>query len=86
MQRLEEFIRHWLNGVMDAEWFWWGSIHAHGCAKLENDPNIRLLRNHACLAFLENETGRHDMSPDDFEFFCQGIINRGEDVEKLLIQ
>ena len=93
MQRLEEFIRHWLNGVMDAEWFWYrfeyqarGSIHAHGCAKLKNDPDIRLLRNHACLAFLENETSRHEMSPDDFEFFCQGIINRGEDAEKLLIQ
>ena len=93
MQRLEEFIRHWLNGVMDAKWFWYrfeyqarGSIHAHGCAKLKNDPDIRLLRNHACLAFLENETSRHEMSPDDFEFFCQGIINRGEDAEKLLIQ
>ena len=93
MQRLEEFIRHWLNGVMDAEWFWYrfeyqarGSIHAHGCAKLKNDPDIRLLHNHACLAFLENETSRHEMSPDDFEFFCQGIINRGEDAEKLLIQ
>ncbi len=93
MQRLEEFIRHGLNGVMDAEWFWYrfeyqarGSIHAHGCAKLKNDPDIRLLRNHACLAFLENETSRHEMSPDDFEFFCQRIINRGEDAEKLLIQ
>ncbi len=47
MQRLEEFFRHWLNGVMDAEWFWYrfqyqarGSIHAHGCAKLKNDPDI----------------------------------------------
>ena len=75
MQRLEEFIRHGLNGVMDAEWFWYrfeyqarGSIHAHGCAKLKNDPDIRLLRNHACLAFLENETSRHEISPDDFEF------------------
>ncbi len=93
MQRLEEFNRHWLNSVMDAEWFWYrfeyqarGSIHAHGCAKLKNDPDIRLLRNHACLAFLENETSRHEMSPDDFECFCQGIINRGEDTEKLLIQ
>ena len=23
MQRLEEFIRHWRNGVMDVEWFWY---------------------------------------------------------------
>jgi hypothetical protein len=64
MQHLEEFIRHWLNGVMDAvEWFcYWfeyqarGSIHAHRFAKLKNDLHIWLLNNQACLAFLGNET------------------------------
>ena len=93
VQRLEAFVTHWLNGVLDAEWYWYrfeyqarGSIHAHGCAKLKNDPDMRLLRNRVRLAFLENETTRHEMSPDDFEFFYQEIVQEGEDAKKLLIQ
>ena len=93
VQRLEAFVTHWFNGVLDAEWYWYrfeyqarGSIHAHGCAKLKNDPDMRLLRNRVRLAFLENETTRHEMSPDDFEFFYQEIVQEGEDAKKLLIQ
>ena len=89
VQRLEAFVTHWLNGVLDAEWYWYqfeyqarGSIHAHGCAKLKNDPDMRLLRNRVRLAFLENETTRHEMSPDDFEFFYQEIVQEGKDAKK----
>ena len=92
-QRLEEFIKHWLNGAMDAEWLWYRfeyqareSIHAHGCAKLKNDPDIRLLRNKACLAFIENDKNRNELSTDDFDFFCQDVIKDGKDAEKLLIK
>ena len=92
-RRLEEFIKHWLNGAMDAEWFWYrfeyqarGSIHAHGCAKLKNDPDIRLLRKKACLAFIENDKTRNELSTDDFDFFCQDVIKDGKDAEKLLIK
>ena len=42
--KLDNFIKHWLVGTLDAEWNWYryewqarGSIHAHGCAKLKND-------------------------------------------------
>lgn len=73
VQRLEAFVRHWLTAILDAEWYWYrfeyqarGSIHAHGCAELKNDPDMRLLRNCVCLAFQQNETTRHEMSPDDF--------------------
>ena len=45
--RLEEFCTHWLDNVLGTEWKWlryeWqarGSIHAHGCAKLNNDPGL----------------------------------------------
>ena len=45
--RLDEFSSHWLDQVMNVEWKWlrfeWqarGSIHAHGCAKLSNDPGL----------------------------------------------
>ena len=61
-------------------------FHAHGCAKLKNDPDMRLLCNRVRLAFLENETTRHEMSPDDFEFFYQEIVKEGKDAKKLLIQ
>jgi hypothetical protein len=78
---------------LDAEWHWYrfeyqarGSIHCHGCAKLKNDPDIRKLRNKACVAFLESETTRYEMSPDDFAFLCGDVIRQGEDAEKLLIQ
>ena len=77
---------------MDAEWFWYrfeyqarGSIHAHGCAKFKNNPDIRLLCKRACLAVLENEN-KHEMSPNDFELFCQDMINEGEKAENLLIK
>ena len=78
---------------MDAEWFWYrfeyqarGSILAHGCAKLKNDPDIRLLHNKACLAFIENDKTRNELSTDDFDFFCQDVIKDGKDAEKLLIK
>ena len=84
MQRLQESIRHWLRGVLDAEWFWYRfeyqarrSIHVHGCAKLNNDPDIRLLRKRACQGMLEKEN-RHEMSPDDFDLFCQDVISEGD--------
>ena len=84
MQRLQEFVRHWLSGILDAEWHWYrfeyqarGSIHCHGCAKLKNDPDIRKLRNKACVAFLESETTRYEMSPDEFEFLCGGCDKTG---------
>jgi len=45
--RLDEVSSHWLDQVMNAEWKWlrfeWqarGSIPAHGCAKLSNDPGF----------------------------------------------
>lgn len=44
---LDEFCTHWLDHLMNAKWQWlrfeWqarGSIHAHGCAKLSNDPGF----------------------------------------------
>ena len=45
--KLEKFVQHWLHNSLDAEWHWYryewqarGSIHAHGCAKLKNDPGL----------------------------------------------
>lgn len=45
--RLSDFVDHWLYDALDAHWHWYryeyqaqGSKHAHGCAKLKNDPGI----------------------------------------------
>lgn len=45
--KLSDFIEQWLHEPLRAEWHWYhfeyqarGSTHAHGCAKLKNDPGI----------------------------------------------
>ena len=54
VSRLDQFSNVWLDRVLDTEWKWlrfeWqarGSIHAHGCAKLRNDPGLCNLVNAA---------------------------------------
>ena len=81
-----------MNNVSDAEWYWYrfeyqarGSIHAHGCAKLKNDPDLRLLGDRVCEAFKENNLPNNDIEPDKCEFSYQEVIQQGEDAE-LLIQ
>ena len=75
-QRLDDYIRYWLKGVLDAEWYWFrfeyqarGSIHAHGCAKLKNDPDIPLLKSLAALGWGASHTDHEDMSDEDRDFF-----------------
>lgn len=58
-QRLENFIKHWLYGTLDAEWHWYrfeyqarGSIHCHGVAKLKNDPGLCKLSETALKGYL----------------------------------
>ena len=54
VSRLDEFSNVWLDRVLHTEWKWYrfewqarGSIHAHGCAKLTNDPGLCNLVNTA---------------------------------------
>ena len=56
--RLQDFVEHWLKASLDAEWHWYqmeyqarGSTHAHGCAKLRNDPGICNLMHMAAQAW-----------------------------------
>ena len=60
-QCLDNFLHYWLDTGWHCFRFEYqaiGSIHAHGCAKLKNDPNIPLLGAKA--------------SQEDIEFFYQG--------------
>ena len=85
-QGLDNFIRHWLHGVLDAKWHWFrfeyqarASIHAHaGCAKLRNDPDITTLRACAANAWSLLET-QSDI--ENFEFFFQHAIDDGKESE-----
>ena len=75
---LEEFNKHWLHHVMDAEWkclcYEWqgrGSIHAHGCAKLKNDPGLCDLVKTAALGWklqkiLEQDEPNYEEMGHDF--------------------
>ena len=67
--KLSDFVEHWLYEAFGAEWYWYrfeyqarGSTHAHGCAKLKNDPGIFSLVQKAASAWLikqelqQNET------------------------------
>ena len=58
--RLSDFIDHWLRNGLNAEWYWYryeyqarGSSHAHGCAKLKDDPGITKLVSIAALGWEE---------------------------------
>ena len=90
-QRLDDLIRHWsLHGVLDADWHWFrfeyqarGSIHAHGCAKLKNDPDIPTLKACAAKAWSLLET-QSDM--ENFEFFFQPAIDDGKESERQVLR
>ena len=54
------YIQHWLTGSLDAQWYHFeyqacGRRHAHGCAKLHNDPGLCSLVNKAAEAWLREE-------------------------------
>ena len=82
--KLQDFVQHWLYQSLDAEWHWYrleyqarGSTHAHGCAKLKNDPGIYSLVQKAALAWsIEEELITRDEQPTDVQ---QEIIQKGQE-------
>ena len=57
--KLKDWVQQWLYESLDAEWHWFryeyqarGSTHAHGCAKLKNDPGISQLVTKAAAGWL----------------------------------
>ena len=60
--KLKEFVDFWLHKTLDAEWYWFrykyqafGSTHAHGCAKVKNDPGLCELVKIAALGWMEEK-------------------------------
>lgn len=89
--KLSEFVQQWLYKALDAEWHWYrfeyqarGSTHAHGCAKLKNDPGICSLVQKAATAWLLKQnlqqTGATATPEQEKMLLC------GEDATKLVLQ
>ena len=62
--KLKDFVNFWLNKTLDAEWYWYryeahGSTHAHGCAKLKNDPGLCELVKFAARGWKEQSSMKH---------------------------
>lgn len=63
-ERVEKFVKHWLKNTLGSTWHWFlyeyavqrGSIHCHGVAKLESDPNLCELSQTALKGFLANKS------------------------------
>ena len=58
--KLKDFVNFWLSKTLDADWYWYryeyqarGSTHAHGCAKLKNDPGLCKLVTSAAIGWVE---------------------------------
>ena len=82
--KLQDFVQHWLYNTLDADWHWYrleyqarGSTHAHGCAKLKNDPGICSLMQKAALAWLvEQDINTQGIEPTEQQ---QKIIQEGNE-------
>ena len=76
--KLSDWIDHWLYKTLDAEWHWCryeyqarGSTHAHGCAKLKNDPGVCSLVEKAAVGWLASNRRQDGTDVDDDERLIQ---------------
>ena len=63
-------MKHWLYNTLDAKWHWYrfeyqfrGSIHCHGVAKLNNDPDLCKLSDTALKGYLA-DVSEDESTPD----------------------
>ena len=81
--KLKDFINHWLLKVLDVDWYWYhceyqahGSTHAHGCAKLKNDPNLCSLVKTAAAGWVaeqqqqQNDAGNYILISEYYLLLC----------------
>ena len=86
--KLTDILQSWLYDVLDANWHWYrleyqsrGSTHAHGCAKLKNDPGICTLVQKAATTWLvlQQEENMTDCN-------VQRILDKGEQAKATTLQ
>ena len=81
-------VQHWLYDTLDSAWHWYrleyqarGSTHAHGCAKLKNDPGICALVHKAASAWLVMQD-QGNLTDSDLH----QIVQDGEDAKTTVLQ
>ena len=86
-QRFTDLTKQWLYNHLDAEWHWnrfeyqsRGSTHAHGCAKLKNDPGLCDLMKQAALAWKLQNKPQSELLESE-----QLIIDQGKAAEEIII-
>ena len=87
--RVENFVKYWLYKVMGAEWHWYrfeyavmrGSIHCHGLAKLQDDPDLCKLSQLALKGYLANRKIEKGFFQSDEYEMLQQSINEGKSAE-----
>ena len=94
-ERTEKFVKYWLKESLGATWHWFryeyavqrGSIHCHGVAKLENDPNLCELSEKVVKGYVTAKSLKlsHNLSEDDLSK-KQLIIKEGQDAETVICQ
>ena len=97
--KLTDWVQHWLYDALGAEWHWYryeyqarGSTHAHGCAKLHNDPGLCTLIEKAAAAWAiteeqqGNSSGNCSASPQHASDERDRIIREGMEAKALVLQ
>ncbi len=87
--KLSDWVKQWLCSGLDADWYWYRfeyqarlSIHAHGCAKLRNDPGICDLVQKAAIGWLAAEQIMDDSEQCDL----LQLIQDGEEAKCTALQ
>ena len=90
--RLKAFTRHFIQNTLGSEWHWYrfewqsrASIHAHGTARLKNDPNLieltaKAYKGRLASAILE---GNVNLPEDDAASFKK-VFHEGRDAEEIV--
>ena len=89
--KISDFIKQWLYEVLEADWHWYrfeyqarGSTHAHGCAKLKNDPGICSLVQKAAMAWsIKQELEQTQLAPTPEQEY---VLQCGEEASKLALK
>ena len=94
--KLSDWLHHWLYDslAIGAEWHWYryeyqarGSTHAHGCAKLSNDPGLcKLVEKVAAAWAILEEPGNGDIDVASLDENDKLIVQEGQEAKAEVLQ
>ena len=91
-ERTEQFVNYWLKKTLGATWYWFryeyavqrGSIHCHGVAKLQSDPNLCDLSQIALQGYLAAQSLAKDQLSHEMSLQKQQEVKEGCEAEKAI--